>query len=136
MNAMRNNCWQRRSGLVPILATAALTVGCGGGHIPPPTVTGIAVQPSVASVYSSDAPPKNQVSFAAYITYSDASQSPNPISNVKWTYDSASWVSLNGNVATCLQPAPVIIFPFGSTITATAPVNGTTYTVNAGLVCL
>ena len=104
--------------------------------MPAPTVTGIVVQPSVAQVYSSDAPPKNQVSFAAYITYSDASQSPSPISNVKWTYDSASWVSLNGNVATCLQPAPVVLFPFVSTITATASVNGTTYTVNAGLTCL
>jgi hypothetical protein len=30
----------------------------------------------------------------------------------------------------------VIIFPFVSTITATASVNGTTYTVNAGLTCL
>ena len=104
--------------------------------MPAPTVTGIAVQPSIASVYSSDAPPKNQVTFAAYISYSDGTQSTNPLSNVTWTYDGASWVSLKGNTATCLQPAPVVLFPFVSTISATAQVSGTPYTVNAALTCL
>jgi hypothetical protein len=104
--------------------------------MPAPTVTGIAVQPSVASAYSADAPPKNQVSFAAYIAYSDGSQGPSPLSNVTWTFDFASWVSLKGNTATCLQPAPVVIFPFVSNITAKAQVNGTPYTVNAALTCL
>ena len=123
-------------GLLSVLTTAALTLGCGGGHMAAPTVTGIAVQPSVASVYSADAPPKNQVTFAAFVAYSDGSQSPNPLSNVTWTYDFSSWVSLKGNTATCLQPAPVVLLPFDSTITATAQVNGTSYTANAALTCL
>ena len=133
---MSNDFWHPRSSLLSVLTTAALTFGCGGGHMTAPTVTGIAVQPSTPSVYSSDAPPKNQVTFAAYISYSDGSQSTNPLSNVTWTCDGASWVSLKRNTATCLQPAPVILLPFVSTITATAQVSGTLYTVNAALTCL
>jgi hypothetical protein len=119
-----------------IWATVAFLTGCGGMHMPPATVTGITVQPGTPTIYSEDAPPKNQVSFAAYETFSDGSIGANPIGGTRWTYDFASWVFFSGNAATCTQPAPVVIFPFTSTITATSKIGGTTYTATAALTCL
>jgi hypothetical protein len=119
-----------------ILAAAALLSGCGAAHMPAPTVTGIIVRPNDTIAYSAAAPPQNQSAFAAYETFSDGSVGATPISNAQWTYDSAYWVSLNGNVATCTQPAPVVVFTLVSTITATAKVSGTTYTAPALLTCV
>jgi hypothetical protein len=120
-----------------MLATAALLSSCGGARMqPPPTVTGILVRPSDTTAYSAAAPPQNQAAFVAYETFSDGSVGVSPISNAQWTYDSAYWVSLNGSVATCTQPAPMVIFTLTSTITATAKVSGTTYTTTALLTCL
>jgi len=106
--------------------------------MPPPTVTGITVQtqPPNGTAYSGQAPPQNQVSFTAYYTYSDASIGATPIANVQWTGDGANWVLLQGNVATCIQPAPVVILPFFSTVTATTQVNGKVFTGNSGLYCV
>ena len=59
-----------------------------------------------------------------------------PVANVQWTGDGAAWVFLQGNVATCTQPAPVIILPVFSTATATVKVSGNTYLGNSGLYCL
>ena len=101
------------------------------------TPTGISVQatPANQTAYSGQLPPKNQVSFAAYISYSDGTLSSTPISGAKWS-DGDNWVSLQGSVATCTQPAPVVILPFFSVVTATAQVSGTTYNATSGLYCL
>ena len=106
--------------------------------MPASTVTGITVQtqPSNGTAYSGLAPPQNQVSFTAYYIYSDASIGTTPIANVQWTGDGANWVLLQGNIATCTQPAPVVIFPFFSTVTASAQLNGKPLTGNSGLYCL
>ncbi|PYV79107.1 MAG: hypothetical protein DMG93_21380, partial [Acidobacteria bacterium] len=74
-------------------------------------------------------------SFAAYITYSDGSLSSSPINEVQWSDTDYSWVSLNGNVATCTQPAPLAGLQL-STVTSTTQVNGSTYTGTSGLYCL
>jgi hypothetical protein len=112
--------------------------GCGGGKMPSPTITGISVQaqPSNQTAYASLASPQNQVSFNAYFTYSDLSVGTTPIANVQWTGDGANWVTLRGNVATCTQPAPVVVLPAFSTVNATAPANGSSYTSSSGLYCL
>jgi hypothetical protein len=110
--------------------------GCGGGSMTSRTPIGIIVQatPSDQAAYSGQMPPQNQVSFAAYINYPDGSLGSTPISGVQWSKGD-SWVSLQGSVAPCTQPAPVVIFPFFSTVTATAQVNGKTRTGNFGLYC-
>jgi len=111
--------------------------GCGGGQMPAPTVTGIFVKatPANQTAYSSQTVPQNQVSFAAYLSYSDGSLSSTPLSGVQWS-DPDSWVSLSGNIATCTQPAPLPGLQL-SKMTATAQVNGSTYTdSSSGLYCL
>jgi hypothetical protein len=115
---------------------SAALAGCGGGKMPNPTAIGILVQatPSNQTAYSGQAPPQNQVSFTAVAEYSDGSLGSNPLSGVQWS-NGDSWVSLQGNVATCTQPAPVVILPFFSAVSATAQVNGKTYTGNSGLCC-
>ncbi len=121
-----------------ILTGLLLLPGCGGGSMPAPTVTGMVAQsqPSNAIASSAMASPKNRVSFSALLTYSDGSVSASPLSGVQWS-DGDPWVSLSGNVATCTQPAPVLILgPEFSTVTATAQVNGKSYTVTSGLYCL
>lgn len=122
----------RQELLFLIVGMSLPLVECGGGSIPSPTVTGIFIKPSDPTAYSQAAPPQNQVSFSAYIDYNDGTLSPNPISNLKWTYDFAAWIPLTGNVATCTQPAPLSdpIFqaPVPSEITATALVGGKSYT--------
>ncbi len=121
-----------------LLAGLLFLAGCGGGSMPAPTVTGIVAQsqPSDGNAYSGMAPPKNQVSFSAFITYSDGSLSHSPLNGVQWS-DGDNWVSLSGNVATCTQPAPVLILgPLFSPVTATVQVNGKSYTASSGLYCL
>jgi hypothetical protein len=120
---------------VALLSLANLA-GCGGGSMSARTPVGILVQatPNNQTAYSGQAPPQNQVSFAAYVNYSDGSVGSTPLSGAQWA-DTDNWVSLQGSVATCTQPAPVVILPFFSTITATAQVNGKTYTSNSGLYC-
>ena len=111
--------------------------GCGGGQMPAPTVTGIFVKatPANQTAYSSQTVPQNQVSFATYLSYSDGSLSSTPLSGVQWS-DPDSWVSLSGNIATCTQPAPLPGLQL-SKMTATAQVNGSTYTdSSSGLYCL
>ena len=111
--------------------------GCGGGHMPAPTVAGILVKatPANQTAYSSQPAPQNQVSFAAYLSYSDGSLSSTPLSGVQWSDTDYSWVSLNGNIATCTQPAPLPGLQL-SKITATAQVNGSSYTDSgSGLYC-
>ena len=99
--------------------------------------TGIIVQstPANQTAYSGQPHPQDQVSFAASIEYSDGSVS-GPIGGVQWS-NGDSWVSMQGNVATCTQAAPVLILgPILSVVTATAQVNGKTYTASSGLYCL
>jgi hypothetical protein len=117
-----------------LLIALLLLPGCGGGSTPAPAITGITVQaqPSNQTAYSGQAAPQNQVSFTAYDTYSDLSISKTPITNVQWTGDGANWVSLNGNMATCTQSGGILF----STVTATAQVNGNTYTASSGLYCV
>jgi hypothetical protein len=124
--------------LLLALAVSLFLAGCGGGSMPAPTPVGIFVQstPADQTAYSGLLPPKNQVSFAAYISYSDGTSSSTPISGAKWS-DGDNWVSLQGSVATCTQPAPVVILPLFSKVNATAQVNGKTYTdTSSGLYCL
>jgi len=121
-----------------LLSVSLFLGGCSGGSMPAPTLVGIIVQatPANQTAYSAMAPPQNQVSFAAFSTYSDGSVSSTPISGVQWA-DSDSWVSLSRNVATCTQPAPVLILgTVFSTVTATAQVSGKTYSDSSGLYCL
>ena len=122
-----------------LLLTVSLFLGgCGGGSMPAPTPVGIFVQstPANQTAYAAMAPPQNQVSFAAFITYSDGSVGSTPISGVQWA-NSDLWVSLSRNVATCTQPAPVLILgTVFSTVTATAQVSGKTYSDSSGLYCL
>ena len=88
------------SSLRPQLLLALLLVGtlCGcGGKMAAPTVTGIFVKatPSNQTAYSTLLPPQNQVSFAAYLSYSDASLSSTALSGVQWSDIDYSWVFLN-----------------------------------------
>jgi hypothetical protein len=110
--------------------------GCGGGQMPAPTVTGIFVKatPANQTAYSAQPAPQDQVSFAAYLTYSDGSLSSTSLSGVQWSDIDYSWVSLSGNVATCTQPAPLPGLQL-STVTATTQVHGNTYTNSSGLYC-
>ena len=124
-----------------LLALAMLMVssGCGGGGPTSGlTVTGIKVQaqPSNQTADHGLAAPQDQVAFTAHYTYSDLSTGTSPVANVQWTGDGASWISLQGNTATCLQAAPVIVLPAFSAVTATATVNGKTHTDSSGLYCL
>jgi hypothetical protein len=111
---------------------------CGGSSsTSSPTITGIFLQsqPINQTAYSGQVAPQNQVSFTAYYLYSDLSVGKTPVAGVQWTGDGANWVSLAGNIATCLQPAPVILFPAFSTVSASAQVNGTVFKGDSGLYC-
>ena len=101
-----------------------------------PTPIGMFVKPTPANqtAYSALPAPQNQVSFAAYLNYSDGSVSSTPLNGVHWV-DTDGWVSLQGNIATCTQPAPVVLLSFFSTVTASTQVNGKTYNANSGLYC-
>jgi hypothetical protein len=123
----------RGSALVFLAALA----GCGGGSMTSRTATGITVQatPNNQTAYSGQMPPQNQVSFATYVNYSDGSVGSTPVSGVQWS-DTDSWISLQGSVVTCTPPAPVVVLPFFSTVTATMQVSGKTYTGTSGLYCL
>jgi hypothetical protein len=129
----------RTAGSVQSLAISAslFLAGCGGGHMSAPTVTGIVVKatPTNQTAYSTLPSPQNQVSFAAYISYSDDSLSSSALSSVLWSDSDHSWVFMNGNIATCTQPSPLPGLQL-STVTATAQVNGSTYTGTSGLYCL
>jgi len=121
-----------------LLTVSLFLAGCGGGSMPAPTPVGIFVQstPANQTAYAGLAPPQNQVSFAAFITYSDGSVGSIPISGAQWV-NGDSWVSLSRNVATCTQPAPVLILgTVFSKVTATAQVSGNTFTDSSGLYCL
>jgi hypothetical protein len=123
--------------LLVCLALMSLAA-CGGGSMPPKVANGIFLQSTPANqiAYAAQAPPQNQVSFTAVISYSDGSIGSAPITGAQWS-DTDSWVSMQGNVATCLQPAPVLILGnVLSTVTATAQVNGNSYTASSGLYCL
>src|SRR6266851_6130801 len=106
--------------LIGMLLTTALC-SCGGGQMTAPTVTGIFVKatPTNQTAYSAQPAPQNQVSFAAYLSYSDGSSSSTPLSGVQWSDIDYSWVFLSGNIATCTQPAPLPGLQL-STVTATA----------------
>src|SRR5438270_2474306 len=109
-----------------IASTMLMFSGCGGGGATPGlTITGINVQaqPSNQTADHGLAAPQDQVAFTAYYTYSGLSTGTSPVANIQWTGDGASWISLQGNTATCLQAAPVIVLPAFSTVTATATVN-------------
>ena len=125
-------------GLSVLLFALLLLDGCGAGPMAAPTVTGVTVQtqPSNGTAYSGMAAPQNQVSFTAYYVYSDGNVGTTPIANVQWTGDGAYWVSLQGSVATCTQPSPIVILPVFSTVTASAQVNGTAFKGNSGLYCI
>src|SRR5258708_20681364 len=100
-----------------------------------PGITGL-TQPSDGPAYSGLVSPKNQVVFTAYYTYSDSSAGSTPIANVQWTGDGSYWVALQGNTATCVQPAPVVVLPAFSTVTASVQASGTVFKANSGLYCL
>lgn len=105
------------------LATAALLLGnCGGGSKPVPTGLHVKTFPSDGVAYTGQSPPWNQVSFTAYLSYSDGGVDTDQITAVQWTSDPQDyWVVLNRNVATCFQASPS-----RALIHATATVNGVT----------
>ena len=124
-----------RTGAIACLALSF--VDCGGGSTSSRVVTGIFVQPTPTNqvAYSQLAAPKNQVSFAAMLTYSDGSVG-SPLQNVQWS-DTDSWVFMHGSAVICNQPAPSVLeIPEFSVVTATAQVNGKTYSTSSGVYCL
>jgi hypothetical protein len=119
-----------------LLVIAAVELSGCGGKASSPTITGIFVKPTPSNetAYSGQPAPQNQVSFAAYYLYSDGTQSNTTVGGVQWS-DSDTWVSLSTNVATCTRPAPFVLGPQLSSVTATVQVNGTTYTDSSGIYC-
>ena len=107
---------------IALLVTAALLAGCGGGGRPAPRALHVRTVPSDGVAYVGQAPPWNQVSFTAYLYYSDGSTGADPVSGVQWTADPQDyWVVLNGNMAVCFQASLS-----RALIHATATVNGAT----------
>ena len=106
---------------IELLVIAAMFLGsCGGVGRPVPVSLHVKTFPSDGVAYTGQAPPWNQVSFTAYLSYSDGSTGTDPVAGVQWTADSQDyWVILNGNVASCFQASPS-----RALIHATAQVNG------------
>jgi hypothetical protein len=120
-------------GKVALLVTATLFLAvCGGKEKPVPTSLKVQTVPSDGIAYVNQAPPWNQVSFTAYLTYNDGHTDTSPITDVQWAIDpQIYWVILNGNVGTCLQPSLISAF-----VHATAQVNGVTIEGTGSISCL
>lgn len=130
-----------RLSAVTVLAMAltCCLAGCGGYTNPvnpAPVVQGIVVTPIQPVGYSDQGAPMNQATFTASLKYTDGTSHPIS-SGVTWSYDAAPWVSLAKNTATCTEAAPQINpgVPSPSQITATASVDGVSYTASSALSC-
>jgi hypothetical protein len=121
-----------------VVITFGLLAGCGSSSNPmmPLGAKGLVVTPFQPVANSSMAPPQNQATFNASLEYTDGSVKP-VSSGVQWSYDSAPWVTLVKNTATCTAAAPQVVtnVPSPSQITATASVDGVSYTASSALSC-
>lgn len=121
---------------VLLAGLSVLFASCGGS--PAPTLTGIAVQPHSILAWPSQV-------FTAVGVYSDGSTGALN-TQVTWSED-AYWVRIDvvGGSSTlqadavCLSPAPltgsVLPQPAPATITATATINGKTFSAMGTLYC-
>jgi hypothetical protein len=123
---------------IAVVIACGLLAGCGSSSNPmmPVVAKGLVVTPFQPVAYSAMAPPQNQATFTASLEYTDGSVKP-VISGVVWSYDSAQWVTLGKNTATCTEAAPQVAInvPSPSQITATASVDGVSYTASSALSC-
>jgi hypothetical protein len=121
-----------------VMIAFGLLAGCGSSSNPmmPLVVKGLVVTPFQPVAYSSMAPPQNQATFSASLEYTDGSSKP-VSAGVQWSYDSAQWVTLAKNTATCTEPAPQVVtdVPSPSQVTATASVDGVSYTASSSISC-
>lgn len=126
--------FHRLPAMIVVLTLISLLTACGGGN-PSSQVIGVFVSPGIATAYAGS--PQNQIVYKVEVEYADNHRVP-LTSGVQWQVQ-AYWVSFDSatETATCANPAPqqFIGVPDQAAITATATVNGRSYTDSAVLSC-
>lgn len=120
--------------MIVVLTLISLVTACGGGNMSA-KVVGIFVSPGNGTATANSA--QNQIVYKVEVEYAD-NYRVTLTSGVQWRVQ-AYWVSFDSATATatCTNPAPqqFINIPDPATITATATVEGQSYTDSAMLSC-
>jgi len=134
VTVLRSSCPARLVASMIVLALIYGFPGCGGGQ-PVAKPMGIFVSPRSAVAWSNSA--EAQVVYKVVTGYSDGRDVP-LTSGITWSVDKP-WVWLDSTTAaaTCEYPAPQmpILGPEPALITATATVEGQTFTDSVVLDC-
>ena len=124
----------QRPTTIVVLTLISLVTACGGGNMSA-KVIGIFVSPGNGTATANSA--QNQIVYKVEVEYAD-NHRVTLTSGVQWRVQ-AYWVSFDSATATatCANPAPqqFINIPDPATITATATVEGQSYTDSAILHC-
>lgn len=124
----------RLPAMIVVLILISLLTACGGGNWSS-KVIGVFVSPGKATAYANGTP--NQIVYKVEVEYGDNHRVA-LTSGVQWRVQ-AYWVSFDAATATatCTNPAPqqFINIPDPANITATATVEGQSYTDSAVLSC-
>jgi hypothetical protein len=120
--------------MIVVLTLISFVTACGGGNMSA-KVVGIFVSPGNATATANSA--QNQIVYKVEVEYAD-NHRVTLTGGVQWRVQ-AYWVSFDSATATaiCANPAPqqFINIPDPATITATATVEGQSYTDSAVLNC-
>lgn len=110
---------------------------CGGGNSMSAKPVGIFIHPRSATAYSNSA--EDHVAYTVVVGYIGGKDVP-LTSGVQWERLTGAWVSfdLASATATCREPAPpdTFLYPQAATISATATVEGQTFSDITTLYCL
>jgi hypothetical protein len=134
MTVLRISCPARLVASILVFGLICSFPGCGGGQ-PAANPIGIFVSPRSAVAWSNSA--EDEIVYKVVVGYSDGRDVP-LTSGITWSVDQPwVWIDSTTATATCEYSAPQVPFfgPEAATITATAAIEGQTFSDSAVLDC-